>query len=327
MRFDDHLAATVARFEAALTDLLPGETGPEARVIAAMRYAALGPGKRLRPFFLIEAGALLGADAAACIRAAAALECVHAYSLVHDDLPCMDDDDLRRGRPTTHRAFDEATAVLAGDALLTYAFELLADPATHPDAAIRADLVLALARAAGARGMVGGQMVDMMGHTGVIPGDQLETRDPEKEPALGPGASPLGRAQGLGRDDSFNCITTMQRMKTGALIRVAFEMGCIIARADADTTAALCGYADDIGLAFQMVDDLLDAEGSADVVGKATGKDAAAGKVNFVTLLGVDETRKRVAALAGSALGHLARFDGRADILRDAIPHITVRKR
>lgn len=312
--FESRLRDVAAEVEAALDALLPQVSGAEARVCEAMRYAALGPGKRLRPFFLIETGRLLGAEAGAALRAAAALECVHAYSLVHDDLPCMDDDDLRRGRPTAHKAFDEATAVLAGDALLTLAFELLADPATHGNAAVRAELVLALAQAAGARGMVGGQMVDiaLSGKVGTgVPSDSASIKH-----------------SGLENADAADIavVTTMQRMKTGALIVYAFEAAAIIAGADPVRRAALMAYGADIGLMFQMVDDLLDAEGSADVVGKATGKDAEAGKANFVTLLGVGETRARVEALAVRCLEHLSVFGDAARVLRDAVAFVVGRK-
>ena len=275
------LHADATAVDTAMARWLPPEAGLAARLMTAMRYAALGPGKRLRPFLLLEAGRVLGATPHTCLRAAVALECVHAYSLVHDDLPCMDDDDLRRGRPTTHRAFDEATAVLAGDGLLTFAFELLADPATHADAAIRADLVLALARAAGAHGMVGGQMIDMAPHAATL-----------------------------------DVITAMQAQKTGALITHAISAAGIIAGAAPAVHEQLRHYGDALGLMFQMVDDLLDAEGDSTIIGKTAGKDAAQGKVNFVTLLGVDATRTRVGALLDDALRALEGFDARADGLR-----------
>jgi len=239
----------------ALDQLIPPATGPEADLMRAMRHAALGTGKRMRPFFVLEAGRLFDGNETSLLRAAAALECVHTYSLVHDDLPCMDDDDYRRGQPTVHKAFNEETAVLAGDGLLTLAFGILADSDTHSDPAICLRLIGRLAQASGARGMVGGQMIDMLGAEHV-------------------------------RD--LNTITRMQRMKTGALISYAVEAGAIIGGASEQEQQALAGFANDLGLAYQIADDLLDATGDSAIVGKATGKDEEAGKANFVTLLGID---------------------------------------
>lgn len=254
------------------------------RLIDAMRYAALGGGKRLRPLLLTEAARLFGLPVEASIDAAAAVECVHCYSLVHDDLPAMDDDDVRRGRPTVHKAFDEATAILAGDGLLTIAFEILARPETHADPAVRADLVVALSRAAGHAGMAGGQMLDL-------------------------------DAEGESLD--LAAIKRIQAMKTGALIGFCGEAGAILGRANAAQTAALKAYTDALGLAFQIKDDLLDAEGDAKAMGKAARKDEARGKATFVSLLGLEKARGELCALEQDAAGALALFGDRGEVLVD----------
>jgi farnesyl diphosphate synthase len=287
------LKAVADRMNIAIDALLPPVQGPEARLMEAMRYSALDGGKRLRPFFTLEAGAMLDADENTLLRAAVAIECVHTYSLIHDDLPCMDDDDLRRGRPTLHRAFDEATAVLAGDALLTLAFELLADPATHPDPQMRCKLIVGLAKASGAHGMVAGQAADMAGAE-------------------------------IGSD--LIAVTRMNRLKTGALINFSVDSATLIAAAGDEERIALSRYAHDVGLTYQMVDDLLDAEGAVRDTGKAVGKDKDRGKVNFVTVMGIDATRERVRMLASQAKRHLATFGPRARVLLDTVDFIVERR-
>ncbi len=287
------LGARAAQLEQAIDRLLPPVAGGEARLVEAMRYATLGGGKRLRGFLVIEVAALFDGPLEGAIRAGASVEMLHAYSLVHDDLPSMDDDDLRRGQPSTHRRFDEATAILAGDALQTEAFAILADPATHPDAQARIELVAALAGASGAAGMVGGQMIDMEGE---------------------------GRALALPE------VERLHALKTGRLIRYAAEAGAILGRAGGAQRAQLGAYGRDLGAAFQVADDVLDATESAEQLGKTAGKDAQAGKSTFVALLGIDGARAEAERLAARADQALSGFGPEADGLRALARYVVERR-
>jgi farnesyl diphosphate synthase len=280
---------------------LPGEIARPERLVEAMRYASLGGGKRLRPFLLAESARVFGAEGPGIQRAAAAVELIHCYSLVHDDLPAMDNDDLRRGRPTTHKAFDEATAILVGDSLLTLAFDVLADADTDPDPAVRVALVVTLARASGLGGMAGGQMLDL-----------------EAEGRFTEDGAPLT----LTRDD----ILRLQAMKTGALITASAEMGAVIGRADDKGRAALRKYGHLLGQAFQIADDLLDVESDTATLGKAAGKDSAMGKGTLVALLGVEAARERLARLVAEAEEALAGLGGKVDVLRQAARFVAERK-
>lgn len=296
--FEQHLLSHAAAVEQLLVALLDehvrfGEVTRPPRLMAAIRHGALNGGKRLRPFLVVESARLYDADPAAALRVAAALECIHCYSLVHDDLPAMDDDDLRRGLPTVHKAYDEAAAILAGDGLLTYAFDILADDATELPVKTRLELVSKLARAAGIGGMVGGQALDLMAET----------------------ASPAEAE-----------IITLQAMKTGALIRFACEAGAIIGNASPDERDRLAEFGSAIGLAFQLADDLLDVTADAATMGKATGKDAAAGKATLVSLHGVDWTRKQLAGLVEQAQDLLAPFGEKAQTLKQAAHFIALRQ-
>ena len=269
------------------------ENVPEARIIEAMRYGTLGGGKRIRPFLVTQSAALFSVDKDRALRVAAAIEMVHCYSLVHDDLPAMDDDDLRRGQPTCHKKYDEATAILAGDALLTKAFEILADANTHGDPSVRAHLVTALAKASGSAGMVGGQMLDLLA-------EETTLEMPE--------------------------VTRLQRMKTGALIAVSCQAGAILGKASEQAHHALEAYAHDLGLAFQIADDLLDVEGTAEEVGKATGKDAEGGKATFVSLLGIERARSQALMLSQQAAQHLDMFGDGANLLKSLAGFVVERK-
>jgi farnesyl diphosphate synthase len=275
-----------------------GEIARPQRVIDAMRYSALGGGKRLRPFLVVESAALFGVPRERALMAGAALECVHCYSLAHDDLPAMDNDDLRRGRPTLHRAYDDATAILAGDALLTFAFDILSRTETHPAPAIRIALVRELARSSGLGGMVGGQMLDLAaeGRFGAI----------------------------SATEDS---VVTIQAMKTGALLHFACIAGAILGAASDAERAALSRYGRAVGVAFQIADDLLDVEGDAATVGKATGKDAAVGKATLVAVLGIAAARERLAACVAQAEAALSSFGERGAILRETARFIAAREK
>jgi farnesyl diphosphate synthase len=274
--------------------ILPGEIARPARLLQAMRHGVLNGGKRLRPFLVIESAALFGADEGAALRVAAALECVHCYSLIHDDLPAMDNDDLRRGQPTVHKAFDEATAILAGDSLLTLAFDIIADEATALPADRRAALVLALARASGAGGMAGGQALDL----------EAERRRPDE-----------------------TGIITLQAMKTGALIRFACEAGAIIGGAPAADRERLAEFGSAIGLAFQLADDLLDLTSDTATLGKAAGKDAAAGKATLVGLHGVGLAREQLAGLVAQARDLLKPYGAEAATLKSAANFVASRQK
>lgn len=289
----DALRRDAAAIEAMLDRLLPVPEAAERRVWEAMRYAALNGGKRLRGFLVVRVASLFGAPAEAALRVAAAVEMLHAYSLVHDDLPAMDDDDLRRGKPSCHRAFDEATAILAGDALQTRAFEILAEPETAADARLRCALVLALAQAAGAAGMVGGQMADM---------------------------------EGEGRQLSEAEVLHMQALKTGRLLQFSAEAGAILGRASAIEAAAISAFGRDLGAAFQVADDLLDMLATTEELGKSAGKDEAAGKATLVALLGVDEATRRAHGLAGAARHALEMFGPGADVLRALTDYVVSRR-
>lgn len=301
--FATRLSTVAAETETLLGRLLgdaplPGETARPERLLAAMRHAVLGGGKRLRPFLLVETATLFGARRDGALLAGAALECLHCYSLVHDDLPAMDDDDLRRGRPTVHKSFDEATAILAGDALLTLAFDIAARSDVHADANVRIALVSELARASGLGGMAGGQMLDLAAEGRFA------------------GRRALGESE----------IATLQAMKTGALIRFACRAGAILGKADTTAHTNIDRYGTAIGQAFQIADDLLDVEGDSATLGKATAKDAAAGKATLVSALGVVGARARLDALIVEADAALAPFGAKADTLRAAARFVAQRR-
>ncbi len=291
--FDTLIKETASLAQAELDRMLPRRSGPLGRVIDAMRYGALDGGKRLRPFLVVASADMFEAPRQRSLRVGCAVEMIHCYSLIHDDLPAMDDSDVRRGRPSVHRAYDDATAILAGDALLTQAFEVLAEPDTHPDGGVRSRLALELARASGRDGMVGGQMIDIYA--------EQKTFD-------------------------LAGIEELQRLKTGAIIRFSAMAGGIVGGAAENEIEALRLYAEDLGLAFQIVDDLLDAFGDAESLGKPVGQDADMDKATFVKMLGAEGARDKARLLVERAKSHLQRFDGRAEPLRGAADFVFARK-
>lgn len=293
LSLSDALSSIAEAVNTELDRLLPIPDGPESRVVEAMRYSALDGGKRLRPFLVMQSAHLFNVSESSALRVAAAIEMIHCYSLIHDDLPCMDNDDLRRGRPTCHKQFDEETALLAGDALLTKAFEVLAAEPTHTDPTVRCELVWELAHASGSSGMVGGQMVDL-------------------------------RASEFSMD--VPAITRLQQMKTGRLFDFSCISGAVLAKAPHQLRHALHSYAHDMGLAFQIADDLLDVEGDAATVGKQTGKDADAGKATFISLMGIERARAQADMLADQAIQHLSPFDEKADLLRATAKFVVNRR-
>jgi len=278
---------------AELDALLPPADGLEARLAEAMRYATLGGGKRMRGFLVMEVASLFGVSETCAARVAASVEMLHAYSLVHDDLPAMDDDDLRRGKPSTHKRFDEATAILAGDALQSRAFEVLAEPDTHSDPLARCELVAALALAAGCRGMAGGQMMDMQAEGSALAGPE---------------------------------VARLQALKTGRLIQYSAEAGAILGRAAPELRAQIAAYGRDLGAAFQIADDLLDAVGTTEETGKTAGKDAASGKATLVALLGVERAGVQARILSEQAAAHLDAFGPEADRLRELAAYVVARR-
>ncbi|PHQ68249.1 MAG: farnesyl-diphosphate synthase [Robiginitomaculum sp.] len=292
--FQTRLNTVATEMEAVLTQILPEPAGPQSRIMEAMAYALLGGGKRLRPFLLIEAAKMLGADNKGIWQAAAALECVHVYSLIHDDLPCMDDDDLRHGKPTVHKAYDEALAVLAGDALLTLAFEILAQESVHSSANVRLKLISELASNSGTHGMIGGQVLD------------IYAKLSEQSEAL---------------------ITHLQALKTGALIHYSAVAGGRLAGATDADLGNLSTYADALGLAFQIRDDILDVEGDSNVMGKRTNKDAGLGKATFVSIYGLDGAKEKAHKLGEHAKNALRPYGKKADILCATVDFVLNRQK
>jgi farnesyl diphosphate synthase len=288
----DAMQSVAAEIDALFDQVLAIPDDPRAVLYEAMRHAAIGGGKRLRPLLVYASSNLFNVARESALRAGLAIEALHVYSLIHDDMPCMDDDDMRRGKPTVHKQYSEAIAVLAGDALHALAFEIAVDPATHPDPFVRAELSFELARASGPSGMAGGQMMDL-----------------------------------VAEESRFDLATTtrLQQLKTGALISFCLEAGAILGHVPPEGRRSLRAYARDIGLAFQIADDLLDVEGEASVVGKATGKDAGAGKATFVSLLGVERAHAQARMLVDQAIAHLSAFGAEADLLRAIARYVVER--
>ena len=287
------LEENIQLVEKTISRLLPETDLVEAPLYDAMRYGTLAGGKRLRPFMVMQCAKLFGVDASRAKRVAAVIEMIHSYSLIHDDLPSMDDADMRRGKLSVHKAYDEATAILAGDALLTYAFEILAEPETHEDPRVRIELVAALAKAAGPQGMVGGQMLDL-----------------------------------IGENESFDLgtISRMQRMKTGKLMAFACEAGAILGKASEQHRKALLNYSHDLGLAFQVTDDILDVEADPVATGKPANQDSQAGKSTFVSTMGKEQARQRAEMLVAQAKSHLHSFQGRAVLLEQLADYVLQRR-
>ena len=292
----DELKRVQQEIDSVFDAFLPVPSDTSARLVEAMRYAAIGGGKRVRPLLLVSTAEMYGVSRDAALRAGAAVEAIHVYSLIHDDLPCMDDDDLRHGKPTVHTVYDEATAVLAGDALHALAFEILSDHETSPDPFVRSELISTLGKASGMGGMAGGQIMDMV-------------------------------ADEEGVDYDLHTITRLQQLKTGALLAASVEMGAILGKVAPEGRSHLRAYSRDIGLAFQIADDLLDVEGDQDKAGKALRKDEEQGKQTFVTLMGVDKAREQARALVDQAVAHLGSHGSEADTLRAVARFIVERDR
>lgn len=291
---NEAIAQVAADVDALFDDLLAVPDDPRQRLFEAMRHAAIGGGKRLRPLLVVASASIFNVARSYAVRAGTAVEAIHVYSLVHDDLPCMDDDDMRRGKPTVHKAFGEATAVLAGDSLHALAFEILADPATHPDPFTRGEMIATLATASGPDGMAGGQMMDL---------------EAEKS------------------NFDLPTVTRLQALKTGALIAASVEIGAILGHVAPEGRTHLRGYARDIGLAFQIVDDIMDVEGDEALAGKALGKDADAGKATFVSLMGLDRAKQQAEMLVEQAISHLVNYGHEADLLRAIARYVLERDR